>query len=165
MAKTISQLSGFDRFHTGFIFIEALNLSSLFNRHIERLKVDITSTVELIKSFYIPVNNFGKAVTKVKNLDKNYKSVCSINEVISMFYFREKTLFPALITLCNIAIQNSRYEWMGLLPLLHVIKHDSFVTSKPFTLLIDKNNVEQTLFCELKIQTYLAKLPQDKRLA
>ena len=82
-----------------------------------------------------------------------------------MFFFREQTLFPALITLCIIAIQNSLYEWMGLLPLLHVIKHDSFVTSKPFTLPLVENNVEQTLFCELKIQTSLAKLTQDKRLA
>ena len=165
MAETISPLSGFHRFHTGFIYIEALNRGSVFNCHIKSLEDDIRSTVELIKSFYIPVNDFEKAVTTVKNLDKNYKSVSSINEVISMFFFREQTLFPALITLCIIAIQNSLYEWMGLLPLLHVIKHNSFVTSKPFTLPLVENNVEQTLFCELKIQTSLAKLPQDKRLA
>lgn len=164
MAETIGRLSGFDSFYTGLIFIEALDRSSVFNSYINCLEVDIMSTVELIKSFYIPVNDFEKAVTKVKNLDKNYKSVCSINEVISMFYFRQKTIFPALITLCIIAIQNSQYEWMGLLPLLHVIKHDSFVTSKPFTLPFHEDDVEQTLFCELKIQTYLAQLPQDKRL-
>ena len=165
MTKTISQLSGFDRFHTGFIFIEALYHSSVFDSYTNCLEVEITSTLELIQSFYIPVDDFEKTVTAVKNLDRNYKSVCSINEVILTFYFREKILFPALIILCIIAIQKSRYEWMGLLPLLHVIKHDSFVTSKPFSLPRAENNVEQILFSGLKIQTNLAKLPQDKRLA
>ena len=165
MAEKLSPLSGLDRFYAGFIFIEALNCSSIFNGRTKCLEDDITSTVELVKSFYIPVNDFEKAVTTVKNLDKNYKSVSSINEVISMFFFRDKTLFPALITLCIIAIQNSQYEWMGLLPLLHVIKHNSFVTSKPFYLPLVENDVEQTLFCELQILTYLDKLSQDKRLA
>ena len=54
---------------------------------------------------------------------------------------------------------------MGLLPLLHVIKHDSFVTSKPFSLLPVEDKVEQALFCTLKVQNYLDKLSQDKRLA
>ena len=60
MAETISPLSGFDRFHTGFIYIEVLNRSSVFNCHIKCLQDDIRSTVELIKSFYIPVNDLRK---------------------------------------------------------------------------------------------------------
>ena len=75
MAEKLSPLSGLDRFHTGFIFIEALNCNSIFNRRTKCLEDDITSTIELIKTFHIPAKDFEKAVKTVKKLDKNYKSV------------------------------------------------------------------------------------------
>ena len=54
---------------------------------------------------------------------------------------------------------------MGLLPLLHVIKHDSFVPKKPFVLPSVKKDILQTLFCGLDVQKFLSELPQSDRYA
>ena len=75
MAEKLSPLSGLDRFYSGFIFIEALNCSSIFNGRTKCLEDDITSTVELIKTFYIPSKDFEKTVKTVEKFDINYKSV------------------------------------------------------------------------------------------
>ena len=55
-----------------------------------------------------------------------------------------------VIDLCRIAISASRYEWMGALPLLHIIKHDRFIPQHPYSLPITENDIEACLFCGLE---------------
>lgn len=67
-------LSGLERFQAGFILIEALiPISLLSNR--EFLAEDMTSTLEMIRTFYIPTADFQKCVSMVKSFDNQYKSV------------------------------------------------------------------------------------------
>lgn len=67
-------LSGLERFQAGFILIEALiPISLLSNR--ECLAEDMTSTLEMIRTFYIPTTDFEKCVSMVKSFDNQYKSV------------------------------------------------------------------------------------------
>ena len=68
-----------------------------------------------------------------------------------------------IFTLCTVAMEKSQHEWMGLLPLLHVIKHDSFVPKKPFTLPILEKDILPTLFCGLNVSQFISKLPKVNR--
>ena len=78
--------------------------------------------------------------------------------------FRTHQLFPVISSLCNVAMEKSQYEWMGLLPLLHVIKHDSFASKKPFILPKVERDILSTLFCGLDIPNFLAKFSPNNRL-
>ena len=141
--------------------IEALVTSSLFsNVNTKYLVNDIASTLEILTTFYIPITDFEKCVTMIKTLDSKYKSVTDVLIFdSSICFYRSQCLQPILFTLCNVAIQKLQYEWMGLLPLLHVIKHDSFVPKKPFALPNVKKDIFPTLFCGLDVQKLLSELP------
>ena len=65
-------------------------------------------------------------------------------------------------TLCNVCIQESQHQWMGLLPLLHLIEYDSF-NFIPKDLNVE-DKVELVLFCGLDVLSFLATLSQEKRL-
>ena len=65
-----------DRFHTGLIFIEVLNLA--LDRWTKCFDDDIESTLDILKALYIPTDedvNFERCVATIKNLDISYKSV------------------------------------------------------------------------------------------
>ena len=65
-----------DRFHTGLIFIEVLNLV-FYVRWIKCFNDDIDSTLDILKALCIPTDdvNFERCVATIKNLDISYKSV------------------------------------------------------------------------------------------
>lgn len=67
-------LSGLERFQAGFILIEVLIPNSLLSNK-ECLAEDMTSTLEIVRSFYIPTADFEKCVSMVKSFDSQYKSV------------------------------------------------------------------------------------------
>ena len=141
--------------------IEALITSSLFsNVYTKYLADDIASTLEIITTFYIPITDFEKCVAMIKSLDSKYKLVTDILTFDSLIcFYRTLCLQPILLTLCNVAIQKFQHEWMGLLPLLHVIKHDSFVPKKPFVLPYVEKDIATTLFCGLDVQKCVTELP------
>ena len=161
LAVKLKSLSGLERFHSGLIMIEAVVTSSLFsNVNTKHLTDDMTSTLEMITTFYIPITDFEKCVAMIKSLDNKYKSVADVLTFDSLIWFcRTQCLQPILLTLCNVAIQKLQHEWMGLLPLLHVMKHDSFVPKKPFALPSVKKDIFPTLFCGLDVQKLLSELP------
>ena len=61
-------------------------------------------------------------------------------------------------------MEKSHNEWMGLLPLLHVIKHDSLVSKKPFILPNVERDILPTLFCGLDIPNFLSNFSPNNRL-
>ena len=77
MAAKLKSLSGLERFHSGFIMVEALIPSSLFS-NTKYLADAIASTLEMIATFYIPITDFEKCVAMIKTLDSKYKSVSNI---------------------------------------------------------------------------------------
>lgn len=64
---------------------------------------------------------------------------------------RNNILLHFVVDLCKIAVSASRYEWMGALPLLHVLKHDKFHPEQPYSLPLTEKEIESCLFCELDV--------------
>ena len=73
----MKSLSGLERFHSGFIMIEALITSSLFSST-KYLADDMTSTLEMITTFYIPITDFENCVAMIKSLNSQYKLVTDV---------------------------------------------------------------------------------------
>ena len=77
VAAKLKSLFGLERFHSGFIMIEALITSFLFSST-KYLADDMTSTLEMITTFFIPITDFEKCVAFIKTLDSQYKSVTDV---------------------------------------------------------------------------------------
>ena len=68
-----------------------------------------------------------------------------------MCNYRNIILLPIVLGLCKTVISASRYEWIGALPLLHIIKHDRFIPQQPYSLPFIENEIEACLFCGLEL--------------
>ena len=58
---------------------------------------------------------------------------------------------------------HSAHEWIGILPLLHVIKHDSFPSCQPLPLPITEDDLQTFLFCGLNTTQFILRLPANNR--
>ena len=60
--------------------------------------------------------------------------------------------------------KSQSHEWMGALPLLHIINHDLHVCCQPITLPAKEEDVQKSLFCAgLNVDKFLKRLPSNNR--
>lgn len=81
------------------------------------------------------------------------------------YILRKLTLLPVIVNLCNSLMAKSHsHEWMGALPLLHIINYDLHVCCQPILLPAQEKDVQESLFCAgLKVDRFLKKLPSNNR--
>ena len=73
-------------------------------------------------------------------------------------------VIPTVTTLCEVLVDDKdlHYEWMGALPILHVLKGSSLEKINEFPCTIEK--VNSLLFCGIHIYNFQSRAIRHKRL-